>query len=135
MLVPPRPLAEAEEIAGRAADAMIPGDPFAEESTLGPVVSQAQWDRVQGYIQKGLDEGATLVTGGLGKPDGLAQGFFTQPTEFSGVRRDLTIAQEEIFGPVLSILPLRHRVGGDRDRQRLGLRARRRRLGGQPGES
>ncbi|HEY3809962.1 MAG TPA: aldehyde dehydrogenase family protein, partial [Acidimicrobiales bacterium] len=105
MLVPRDRLAEAEEIAGRTADAMTPGDPFAEKSKLGPLVSQAQWDRVQGYIQKGLDEGATLVTGGLGKPDGLPKGFFTKPTVFSGVRRDMTIAQEEIFGPVLSILP------------------------------
>ena len=84
---------------------MTPGDPFAGVSRLGPLVSQAQWDRVQGYIQKGLDEGATLVTGGLGKPEGLETGFFVKPTVFSNVRRDMTIAQEEIFGPVLSILP------------------------------
>ena len=84
---------------------MTPGDPFAETSRLGPLVSQPQWDRVQGYIQKGLDEGATLVTGGLGKPEGLETGFFVKPTVFSNVGRDMTIAQEEIFGPVLSILP------------------------------
>ena len=84
---------------------MTPGDPFADDSRLGPLVSQAQWDRVQGYIQKGLDEGAKLVTGGLGKPEGLETGFFVKPTVFSDVRRDMTIAQEEIFGPVLSILP------------------------------
>ncbi len=105
MLVPRDRLPEVEEIAGRAADAMTPGDPFAEGSKLGPLVSRTQWERVQGYIQKGLDEGATLVTGGLGKPEGLETGFFTKPTVFSGVRRDMTIAQEEIFGPVLSILP------------------------------
>jgi len=105
MLVPRDRLGDAEEIAARTADAMTPGDPFAESSRLGPLVSQAQWERVQGYIQKGLDEGATLVSGGLGKPDGLETGFFAKPTVFSGVRRDMTIAQEEIFGPVLSILP------------------------------
>jgi acyl-CoA reductase-like NAD-dependent aldehyde dehydrogenase len=105
MLVPREKLAEVEEIAARTAEAMTPGDPFAEGSKLGPLVSQAQWDRVQGYIQKGIDEGANLVAGGLGKPDGLEKGFFVKPTVFSGVRRDMTIAQEEIFGPVLSILP------------------------------
>ena len=105
MLVPRHRLAEAEDIAARTAEKMTPGDPFAETSRLGPLVSQTQWDRVQGYIQKGMDEGATLVTGGLGKPEGLETGFFARPTVFSNVRRDMTIAQEEIFGPVLSILP------------------------------
>ncbi len=105
MLVPRDRLAEAEDIAARTAEKMTPGDPFAETSRLGPLVSRTQWDRVQGYIQKGLDEGATLVTGGLGKPEGLETGFFARPTVFSNVRRDMTIAQEEIFGPVLSILP------------------------------
>ena len=84
---------------------MTPGDPFAKESRLGPLVSQAQWDRVQGYIQVGIDEGAKLVTGGPGKPDGLETGYFVKPTVFSDVRPDMRIAQEEIFGPVLSILP------------------------------
>jgi acyl-CoA reductase-like NAD-dependent aldehyde dehydrogenase len=84
---------------------MTPGDPFAEASKLGPLVSETQWDRVQGYIQKGLDEGAKLITGGLGKPEGLETGYFVKPTVFSEVRPDMTIAKEEIFGPVLSILP------------------------------
>jgi acyl-CoA reductase-like NAD-dependent aldehyde dehydrogenase len=105
MVVPRDRLAEVEELAERAAARMTPGDPFAESAKLGPLVSQAQWDRVQGYIQKGLDEGAKLVTGGLGKPEGLEKGFFVKPTVFSEVRPDMTIAQEEIFGPVLSILP------------------------------
>jgi len=105
MLVPRTRLAEAEEVARRTAASFTPGDPFAEGSRLGPLASQAQWDRVQGYIATGLEEGATLVAGGPGKPDGLTRGYFVKPTVFSGVRTDMTIAQEEIFGPVLSILP------------------------------
>ncbi|HEX6394869.1 MAG TPA: aldehyde dehydrogenase family protein [Acidimicrobiales bacterium] len=105
MLVPREKLAEAEQIAASAAEAMTVGDPFAESSKLGPLVSQAQWDRVEGYIQKGIDEGAKVVAGGPGKPEGLEQGFFVKPTVFSNVKPDMTIAQEEIFGPVLSILP------------------------------
>jgi acyl-CoA reductase-like NAD-dependent aldehyde dehydrogenase len=76
MLVPRDRLAEAEKIAAQAADAMTVGDPFAESSKLGPLVSQSQWDRVQGYIQKGMDEGAKLVAGGPGRPEGQEQGFF-----------------------------------------------------------
>jgi len=105
MLVPRSRLAEAEEVARRGAEELTPGDPFAEGSRLGPLASQAQWDRVQGYIGKGLEEGATLVAGGPGKPEGLERGYFVRPTVFSDVRTDMTIAQEEIFGPVLSILP------------------------------
>ena len=105
MLVPRDRLDEVERVAAQAADAMTPGDPFAEESKLGPLVSQAQWDRVQGYIQKGIDEGAKLIAGGTGKPEGNEKGFFVKPTVFSEVSQDMTIAQEEIFGPVLSILP------------------------------
>ena len=105
MVVPRSRLAEVEQIAGATADKMKPGDPFAADSKLGPLVSQTQWDRVQGYINAGLDEGAKLVTGGTGKPDGLDTGYFVKPTVFSEVRRDMRIAQEEIFGPVLSILP------------------------------
>ena len=105
MLVPRSRLAEAEEVARRTVERFTPGDPFDEDSRLGPLASRAQWDRVQGYIQKGIDEGATVVSGGLGRPDGLARGYFVKPTVFSDVRTDMTIAQEEIFGPVLSILP------------------------------
>ena len=105
MLVPRDRLAEAEAIARKTAETFTPGDPFADTTRLGPLVSAVQRDRVRGYIQKGIDEGATLVTGGTEAPDGLDKGFFVKPTVFSGVRRDMTIAQEEIFGPVLSILP------------------------------
>jgi acyl-CoA reductase-like NAD-dependent aldehyde dehydrogenase len=105
MLVPRHRLSEAEIIAGSAAEAMVVGNPFEEGVHLGPLASAAQRDRVQGYIQKGIDEGATLVAGGLGAPEGLDVGFYVRPTVFSGVTPDMTIAQEEIFGPVLSILP------------------------------
>ena len=82
-----------------------PGDPFEEGKLLGPLVSSVQRDRVRGYINKGIEEGAKLVTGGAEAPDGLEKGFFVQPTVFSEVTRDMTIAREEIFGPVLSIIP------------------------------
>ena len=81
------------------------GDPFAEGIHLGPLASAAQRDRVQGYIQKGIDEGATVVAGGTGAPEGLGTGFYVRPTVFSNVTPDMTIAQEEIFGPVLSVMP------------------------------
>jgi aldehyde dehydrogenase (NAD+) len=105
MVVPRDRLAEVEDLAAAAAGSMTPGDPFVKESRLGPLVSQAQWDRVQGYIQVGLDEGAKLVIGGTGKPEGLETGYFVKPTVFSDVRADMRIAREEIFGPVLAILP------------------------------
>ena len=105
MLVPRDRLAEAEQIAAATVDAVKVGNPFAEGTHLGPLASAAQRDRVQGYITKGIDEGATLVAGGLGAPEGLETGFYVRPTVFSGVSPDMTIAQEEIFGPVLSILP------------------------------
>jgi len=105
MVVPRSKLAEVEKIAAAAADSYTVGDPFADDTKLGPLVSQAQYDRVQDYIQKGIDEGAKLIAGGPGKPEGQEQGFFVKPTVFSEVRNDMTIAQEEIFGPVLSIVP------------------------------
>ena len=106
MLVPADRLADAERFAADEAETKFrPSDPFADGAMLGPLSSQAQVDRVQGYIQKGIDEGAKLVTGGPGKPDGMnEQGYFVRPTVFSEVRNDMTIAQEEIFGPVLSII-------------------------------
>jgi len=105
MLVPRDRMAQAEAIAAGAVAGLKVGDPFAAGTHLGPLASAAQRDRVQGYIQKGIDEGATLVAGGLGKPEGVDVGFYVRPTVFSNVTRDMTIAQEEIFGPVLSILP------------------------------
>ncbi|MDQ1446363.1 MAG: aldehyde dehydrogenase [Acidimicrobiaceae bacterium] len=105
MLVPRSKLAQAEDIAARAAEGYTPGDPFDMNSRLGPLVSAAQRDRVRGFINKGVEEGAKLVTGGAEAPEGLDTGFFVRPTVFSNVSNDMTIAQEEIFGPVLSIIP------------------------------
>jgi acyl-CoA reductase-like NAD-dependent aldehyde dehydrogenase len=105
MIVPRSRLAEAEELAKQAAEAYVVGDPFADGTTLGPLVSAVQRERVRGYIEKGLDEGATLVTGGADVPEGLDSGFFVKPTVFSNVTTDMTIAQEEIFGPVLVLMP------------------------------
>jgi aldehyde dehydrogenase (NAD+) len=106
MLVPASKLADAERIAADEVETNFqPTDPFADGARLGPLASQAQVDRVTGYIQKGIDEGAKLVTGGPERPEGLDEGYYVQPTVFSEVRNDMTIAQEEIFGPVLSILP------------------------------
>jgi aldehyde dehydrogenase (NAD+) len=105
MLVPAAKLAEVEAIARRVTATVIVGDPASEKTTVGPLVSKLQFDRVEGYIEKGIAEGAKLVTGGAGRPEGLSKGYFVRPTIFSGVRNDMTIAREEIFGPVLCILP------------------------------
>ena len=106
MLVPRSRLAEAEALAvGAAQMAFQPGNPFEAGKMVGPLVSAAQRERVRGFIQKGVDEGATLLTGGVEAPEGLETGYYVQPTVFSNVTRDMTIAQEEIFGPVLSIIP------------------------------
>lgn len=104
MLVPRSKLAEAEHIAVEATESLTLGDPFDEQTRLGPLTSAGQRERVWGYIAKGLEEGARLLTGGIGPPEGLDRGYFVRPTVFSGVRNDMTIAREEIFGPVLSIL-------------------------------
>ena len=105
MLVPRERLEAAEEIAAAVADAYAPGDPLADGSAMGPLVSDVQRERVRGYIERGKQEGAKLVTGGAQPPEGLEQGFFVRPTVFSEVTPDMTIAQEEIFGPVLAIMP------------------------------
>jgi aldehyde dehydrogenase (NAD+) len=105
MLVPAAKLAEVEAIAKRVTESVITGDPTSEKTNLGPVVSKLQFERVEGYIAKGIAEGAKVVIGGSGRPDGLTKGYFVKPTIFSNVRNDMTIAREEIFGPVLCILP------------------------------
>lgn len=105
MLVPASRNDEALAIARAAAENTRAGDPFADGTNIGPVVSKVQFDKIQALIQKGIDEGATLVTGGTGRPDGLNVGYYVKPTIFGNVTNDMTIAQEEIFGPVLTILP------------------------------
>jgi aldehyde dehydrogenase (NAD+) len=105
MLVPAAKLAEVEAIAQRITAGVVVGDPASEQTTVGPLVSKTQFDRVERYIEKGIAEGAKLVTGGAGRPDGLSKGYYVKPTIFSNVRNDMTIAREEIFGPVLCILP------------------------------
>ncbi len=103
MLVPAHRMAEAVEAARAAAEQNTVGDPTGEVS-MGPVVSAAQFDKIQTLIQQGIDEGATLVTGGPGRPDGLSKGYFVKPTVFADVKNDMTIARAEIFGPVLVII-------------------------------
>jgi aldehyde dehydrogenase (NAD+) len=103
MLVPFARMDEAVAIAKRVAEALTVGDPQSDVA-LGPVVSEAQWSKIQELIAAGIEEGATLVTGGVGRPDGLKQGYFVRPTIFADVSNDMRIAREEIFGPVLAIL-------------------------------
>src|SRR5690606_17164308 len=83
------------------------GDACDPNTTMGPVINQTQYENIRRYIQSGIDEGAKLVCGGLGRPEGLDQGFFIQPTVFSDVTATMTIAKEEIFGPVLAVIPYR----------------------------
>jgi len=103
MLVPSERMAEAIDVAAQTLSQITVGDPEGDFS-IGPVVSAAQFDKIQSLIQKGIDEGATLVGGGVGRPDGLSVGYYVQPTVFADVKNDMTIAREEIFGPVLTIL-------------------------------
>ncbi|MGD0320798.1 MAG: aldehyde dehydrogenase family protein [Acidimicrobiales bacterium] len=105
MIVPRSRLAEVEDLAVKAAQTYKPGDPFDPETRLGPLVSASQRERVRGYIKSGIDEGAKLLCGGAEVPEGLEKGYYVLPTVFSEVTNDMTIAQEEIFGPVLSIIP------------------------------
>jgi aldehyde dehydrogenase (NAD+) len=105
MLVPKDKMDEAAAIAAKVAAATAVGNPREKGTRVGPVVSELQWNKIQGLIQKGIDEGATLVAGGTGRPDGLDTGYYVKPTVFSNVSNDMTIAREEIFGPVLSIIP------------------------------
>jgi aldehyde dehydrogenase (NAD+) len=105
MLVPRAKMGEAIAAAKAAAEAVKVGDPMAEGTNIGPLASEAQFDKVQRLIKKGIEEGAQLVTGGPGRPEGIRKGYFVRPTVFANVRNDMTIAREEIFGPVLSIIP------------------------------
>ena len=105
MLVPKSRMDEAAAAAASVAEATVVGDPRDEKTEVGPLVSDLQWNKVQDLIQKGIDEGATLAAGGTGKPDGIEKGYFARPTVFANVSNDMTIAREEIFGPVLSIIP------------------------------
>ncbi len=97
--------AQALVFAKAAAEAIVPGDPLADGTTIGPLISKVQYDKVQRLIQAGIDEGATLVTGGTGRPSGLNRGWFCKPTIFGDVQNEMIISKEEIFGPVLAILP------------------------------
>jgi aldehyde dehydrogenase (NAD+) len=105
MLVPAERMDEAANIAAAAAATVVVGDPKADSTTMGPVVSELQFNKIQGLIQAGIDEGARLVAGGTGLPEGLDKGFYVKPTIFADVNNDMTVAREEIFGPVLVILP------------------------------
>lgn len=105
MLVPRERMDEAAAVAKRVAQSTVVGLPEEKGTDIGPVVSEQQWNKIQGLIQQGIDEGAGLAAGGTGRPDGLHRGFFVRPTVFSNVSNDMTIAREEIFGPVLSIIP------------------------------
>lgn len=105
MLVPRHLQAQASDIAKRVVESLAVGDPRLEETAIGPVVSQVQFDKIQMLIESGVREGAQLVTGGPGRPMGLNHGYYVRPTVFADVRPDMIIAREEIFGPVLSIMP------------------------------
>jgi aldehyde dehydrogenase (NAD+) len=105
MLVHESVYAEAVAIAAGVAEQTIVGDPVGEDTNIGPVVSEAQYNKIQALIEKGIEEGATLSAGGPGKPQGLESGYYVRPTVFSDVNNDMTIAREEIFGPVLCIIP------------------------------
>lgn len=105
MLVPKTKYEEAVGIAKKIAEDTKVGRSGDKDSVIGPVVSQVQWDKIQGYLKKGIEEGARLVAGGPGKPEGLEDGYYVKPTVFADVNNQMTIAQEEIFGPVLSIIP------------------------------
>ena len=104
MLVPQARMDEVAKLAKAKAEEFTVGPPSDKETQMGPVVSERQWNKIQGYIAKGISEGATLVIGGEGRPDGLDAGYYVKPTVFADVTNDMTIAQEEIFGPVLAII-------------------------------
>jgi aldehyde dehydrogenase (NAD+) len=105
MLVPQDCYEDAVSIAAEIAEQTIAGDPLDESTHIGPVISQAQYDKIQGLIAKGIEEGARVAAGGPGKPEGKDKGYYVKPTIFADVNNDMTIAREEIFGPVLCIIP------------------------------
>ena len=105
MLVPRSKMADAVVVAKRTAEATKVGDPFMEDTAIGPLASKAQFEKVQHLINRGIEEGARLVTGGPGRPEGITKGYFVKPCVFADVRNDMTIAREEIFGPVLCLIP------------------------------
>ena len=115
LLVPASRMAEAEALIAQRVGQLRVGDPADPATTTGPMVSQAQFDRIQGYIQTGLSEGASVLVGGPGRPEGLGQGFFVRPTVFVGVLNQMRIAQEEIFGPVLCV------IGYDEEEQAVAI--------------
>jgi aldehyde dehydrogenase (NAD+) len=104
MIVPQAKMKEIAAIAKAVAQKTKAGDPRGADTNIGPVVSRIQWDKIQGLIKKGIEEGATLVEGGLGLPEGVNKGFYVRPTVFADVTNDMTIAREEIFGPVIAIM-------------------------------
>ena len=105
MLVPKSRMAEAAAVAKEAAAATQVGDPLTKGTNIGPLASKAQFEKVERLINTGIKEGATLIAGGPGRPEGITKGYFARPTVFADVRNDMTIAREEIFGPVLSLIP------------------------------
>ena len=107
MLVPQERMDEVIQIARATVEKVRVGTPDQGDAQVGPVVSETQWKKIQGLIEKGIEEGATLAAGGPGKPEGLETGYYVRPTVFANVRNDMTIAREEIFGPVLTILGYR----------------------------
>ena len=115
MFVPQDLMDEAAGIAKESMERVVVGDPTGDGTIIGPVVSEVQWNKIQDLIQAGIDEGATLVTGGTGRPDGLEHGYFIKPTLFANVTNEMRIAQEEIFGPVLVLIG----YDGDDDAVRL----------------
>jgi aldehyde dehydrogenase (NAD+) len=105
MLVPRARMGEAARVAKLTAENTKVGDPLAEGTGIGPLAGKSQFEKVQRLISRGIEEGATLAAGGTGRPDGLTKGYFVKPTVFADVRNDMTIAREEIFGPVLCMIP------------------------------
>jgi aldehyde dehydrogenase (NAD+) len=105
MLVPREMLSEAEAIAAKVTESVVVGPTAEDSTTMGPVVSKVQWDKIQALIEGGIAEGAKVVCGGPGLPDGIDRGYYVRPTVFSEVSNDMSIAEQEIFGPVLVMIP------------------------------